>query len=35
MEEAEAMYRVSALSAPLLFENASSCGRLALVDSTK
>lgn len=35
MEEAEAMYRVSALSTTLLFENASSCGRLTLVNSTK
>lgn len=35
MEEAESMYRVSALSTTLLFENASSCGRLTLVNSTK
>lgn len=35
MEEAETMYRVSALSTTLLFENASSCGRLTLVNSTK
>lgn len=35
MEEAEAMYRVSALSTPLFLENASSYGGLTLVNSAK